>query len=414
MKNKNTVLIFLLIVLASLTFSCSEDKTDSLTEYAGDKGVAPIIVDVSPSSGYSGVTTITITGTGFSNVLSENKVYFSSDSAKILSATSTELVVEAPIIFGDSLRLKTRKSGSEDFSNTIYYELGSAVNEHYQFLGNQEPYAATSDKAGNLYFSFIESAIGKGVYKLSADGMLSEFALRGAETTFNDLKYHSDGYLIGVFGNRAIYKIEEGAKPSVFINSGNTRIKFNALDYDKDTTIWAAGKGGFIVSVKTDKSFKLFEYADEIAGIRVYNDYLYAISGAASEQTIVRFPIVSADSLGQVENVFSFSSNIGIGVIANSITFSAAGQMYIATSQLLPGSDPMDPIYYVNTDGSFGTWYPGLITSFASSFSWGTGTELFVVRDRYPADRAVAASAGYGQSILRIDMERLGAPVFGR
>ncbi|MBU0475524.1 MAG: IPT/TIG domain-containing protein [Bacteroidetes bacterium] len=416
MKNRKIVLskIFMLIILAIMVFSCTPDTNPSLYKSNYDKGIPSEIISVSPESGYSGVTTITITGKNFSPVLEENSVYFSSKKAQILSGSTTELVVKAPIISGDSVRIYTKKVGVEDYSNTYYYKLGSAVSEYYSFVANQEPYVATIDLVGNIYFSYIESTVGKGIYKIDIEGALSEFAPKGGETFFNDLKYHSDGYLVGVYGNKAIFKIESGVKPAVLINTNNNSIKLNSFDFDKNKNIWAAGKGGFIVGAKPDKSFKLFEYTDEISGLRVFNDYLYAISGEDNNQNIVRFPIIYPDSIGTVETYFPFSSNVPVGVVANSLTFAADGQMYIATTPLSTNSDPIDPIMYVNTDGSFGTWYPGLITSGVSSFTWGSGTELFVIRDRFPNDRAVVANPGFGQSILKIDMERLGAPDYGR
>jgi IPT/TIG domain len=413
-KNNNMALSKILFVLITATMyfvGCSPDVTPSLYDSVGDKGIAAEITSVSPESGYSGVTTITLSGNNFSPVLEENSVYFSSAKAEIISCTTTELVVKAPIILGDSLLIKVAKVGVENFSDAYIYKLSSAVSEYYSFLTNQEPYSATLDNEGNIYFSYIEAAKGVGVWQITPDGVLSEFAPKGGETTFSDLKYHSDGYLIGVYGNRAIFIIEAGVKPAVFVNTGDNSIKLNTFDFDKNKTIWAGGKGGKIVSVKPDKSFKFFDYDFEIAGLRVFDDHLYAISGEALSQSIVRFPIISPDSIGAVEEVFNFSANVETGVVANSLTFAADGQMYIALSPLDIG-DPIDPIMFVDNDGSFGTWYPGLIASSASTFTWGVGTEMFIIRNRYPADRTAAPT--FPQNIIIVDMERLGAPEFGR
>lgn len=417
MKKKNnkmslSKIVFVFIAISIFAVGCSPDLTPSLYDSVGDKGVPAEITSVSPASGYSGVTTITITGKNFSSVLEENSVYFSSKKAEILSGTTTQLVVKAPIILGDSLRIFVGKVGVENFSNSHYYKLGAAVNEQYAFLANQEPYAVTVDLAGNVYFSYIDATIGKGIYKISADGVLSEFAPKGGETFFNDLKYHSDGYLIGVYGNKAIFKIEAGVKPAVFVNTNNNNIKLSAFDFDADKNIWSAGKGGFIVRSKPDKTFKLFTYANDISAVRIFNGYLYAISGASGSQNVVRFPIVSADSLGAEEVYFPFSANVGVGLTANSLTFAADGQMYISTTPLSLTSEPIDQIMFVNADGSFGIWYPGLITSYIANLAWGTGTEMYVIRNRYPLDKTIAPTSG--QNILRIDMERLGAPEYGR
>ena len=412
-KFNNSVSLKILFISISLVLlnSCTNDVTPTLYPGDGDKGTPAEITKVTPAEGYAGVTSIIIDGSNFSENADDNFVFFGAARATVLNASATQLNVLAPVIYGDSLRLKV-DNGSDLYSNTILYKLGYAVNEYYPFLANQEPYAATVDKDGNLYFSYIEAAKGLGVWRITAAGVLSEYAPKGGETTFNDLKYNSGGYLIGIYGNRAIFKIEEGIKPAVFVNTGDNSVKLLAFDFDKDTTIWAGGKGGKIVGVKPDKSFKFFEYEYDISGLRVYNDYLYAISGDENSQNVVRFPIVSPDSLGAVEPYFAFSSNVEFGVLANSLTFSADGQMYIATSPLSDNSDPVDPIMFVNSDGSFGTWYAGLAESSVSSFTWGIGTNMYIIRDRFPVDRAV--DAVFTQSILKVDMERLGAPEFGR
>ncbi len=423
MKKENKIRIMLKLFLASISLSiifvgCSPTVEPPLTEKAGDPGIPAEITKVTPASGYSGVTIVTIDGKNFATVTEDNYVYFGAAKAEVLTASATQLVVKAPIIIGDSLLLKISKPSVEKYSNAVFYELTSAISEYYPFLKNQEPYVATSDKSGNLYFSYIEKAKGMGVYKIATNGTLSEYAPKGGETTFSDLKYHSDGYLIGVYGNKAIFKIEEGVKPALFVNTKNNSIKLNAFDFDKDKTIWAGGKGGKIVSAKPDKSFKLFDYGFDIVAIRVFNDYLYAISGDPNAQNIVRFPIISSDSLGTVETVFTFSANVELGDVANSLSFSASGQMYITYTPFFVLNDPnppVNPIMFVNSDGSFGTWYPNQIISSASSFTWSTGVDAFVVRNKYFTLNATGEEViVVPQTILKIDMERLGAPEFGR
>lgn len=398
--------------IALFVSSCENNITPSLYSDDVETGISAEITNVNPTQGYAGVTKILIGGNNFSENPNDNYVYFNSVKANVVSASVNELEIVAPVIIGDSLQLKIGKRGVEKWSNTIIYKLENAVREVYPFLANQEPYSVTTDKQGNLYFSFIESAKGLGVWKLTPNGTLSEFAPKGGETTFFDLKYHSNGYLIGVYGNKAIFKIEEGVKPAVFANTGDNSIKLQALDIDKDSTIWAAGKGGIIVGVKPDKSFKFFNYESDINAVRVFENFLYVISGELNNQDIFRIPIVSADSLGEPELYFSFSSNVEEDVVANALTFSAEGQMFIGISPSLNNDNPVDPIIYVNRDGSFGTWYAGLIESRITSISWSIGTEIFIVRSRYPSDRALDPI--FNQTILAVDMERLGAPEFGR
>ena len=423
MKKENKIRLLLKLFLATISLSiifvgCSPTVEPPLTDKAGDPGIPAEITKVTPTSGYSGVTIVTIDGKNFATITEDNYVYFGSAKAEVLSASATQLVVKSPIIIGDSLLLKISKPSVEKYSNAVLYKLTSAISEYYPFLKNQEPYVATVDKSGNLYFSYKEKGKGMGVYKISTDGALSEFAPKGGETTFSDLKYHSDGYLIGIYGNKAIFKIEEGTKPAVFVNTGKNSVKLNAFDFDENNTIWAGGKGNEIVSVKPDKSLKFFEYEFDIVAMRVFNNYLYAISGNPNAQNVVRFPIVSPDSIGAVETVFAFSSNVEFGDVANSLSFSASGQMYIAITPVFTLNDPnppVNPLMFVNSDGSFGTWYPNQIVSSASSITWTTGVDAFVIRDKYftlndTGEEVIVVP----QTILKIDMERLGAPEFGR
>lgn len=408
--------IFLLSFYSGLSLifltQCTNEYPDSF--YNPDETVKsnPSISNIEPEYVLAGVDNITIWGNNFSDILSENTVYFNSVKATIISSSINKIVVKAPDLPLDSIKVKIDVAGALNFSNIELFKLFPAVEEVFPFETYQEPYTVTSDGLGNLYFSFIEDAVGKGIYKVSADGVLSEFAPKGGETTFSSLKYNSEGYLIGVYGNKAIFKIEAGIKAAVFFNTNNNSIRLFALDYDKDKNIWAAGKGGKIVSVEQDKTVHFFDYEYDISSIRVFNDYLYAISGSTGSQEIVRFPIVTADSIGVAEMVFNFSDNVGIDVIANSITFSADGQMILAITPNSQATAPVDPIMFVNSNGSFGTFYSGLISSSSSYLSWGSGTEMFIIKDRFPVDRAEKAT--FSQNILKLNMGKVGAPEFGR
>jgi hypothetical protein len=422
MKKKNnkmslSKILFAFIAISVFAFGCSPDLTPSLYDSVGDKGVAAEITSVSPANGYSGVTTITITGKNFSTVLEENSVYFSSKKAQILSGSTTELVVKAPIILGDSLRIFVGKVGVENFSNSHFYKLAEAVNEHYPFLANQEPLIVTSDDVGNIYFQYQESSEVLGIWQISSDGILSRYSPKKSSNLYSGLKYHYDNYLLGVASTykNNIVQISKGDAVPVFWATGPNNLKFVAIDFDENKNVWVAGTGGKIVRFATDKSWKAFDYVTEISSIRIFNNYLYAISGSklSFNQNIVRFPILSSDSLGAVETYFQFSENVPLGVTANSLTFAADGQMYIAISPLSTSSNPIDPIMYLNTDGSFGVWYPGLITSSISNLAWGTGTEMYAIRKKYITSAATPVQI-FNQSILRIDMERLGAPEYGR
>jgi len=405
MKKKNNNKILSIISLMTLLFilGCTPDTTPSLYDNVGESLPPAEITSITPASGYAGVTVITIDGNNFAPIAEDNSVYFGPAIAEILSASETQLIVRAPIIYGDSLRVYTKKNGAELYSNTKHCQLSNAVNEYYPFFSYQAPYSATSDLEGNIYFSLTENGTGVGVWKISADSSnLTQFAPIKSETFYNDLKYHSDGYLLGVALRYkfAIFQINEGEVPVVWATASDRKLVFQAIDFDANKNLWAGGKGGKIASFTPDKTYAEFEYDNEVKSLRVFDNYLYAISNSEAGDDVVRFQIFSSDSLGAPESVFNFSNNVGDPTIAaNSLTFSADGDMYI-------GTNASDGVMVVYLDGSFGTWYEGLILPDIISFTWTTGTNVFATR------KAVEGISE--QSIYKIDMERAGAPEYGR
>ena len=401
------------LVLTILNIQCTEDVTPVLYSEE-DIGATPVILSMEPTQGLAGVTEIKIIGENFSAEAVNNIVNFGSIPAKIIRASTNELIVLAPDLVGDSINVKISVLGAEKFSDPVLYKLDAAVAELYPFQAFQEASAITTDEFGNIYFSLVEDNAGKGIKKLTPDGEILDYApIGGGETFFWSLKYKTGGTLYGVRGLHAIFEITEGNPAAIFVVFSRAN-KMSDLDFDKDQNIWTAGKGGKIFRVTPDKDIKSFDFEDDVSAIRIFDDYLYLAAKSDGNQNIVRIPIISADSLGEAEVYFQFSSNVEAGKEVESFTFAADGSMYIATSLIATTEDPMDPIMFVNTDGSFGTWYPNLIGSYSSSITWGPGINAFIVRDKYVKTVGEEDVTVFTQTILKLNMERLGAPEFGR
>jgi len=401
MKKNLKIIPIVSIITLIFMIGCSPDTTPSL--YTDDgPGATPVIATMNPTQGLAGVTEITIAGSNFSTVADDNFVYFGPLRATVLSASENELRVVAPDLVQDSIQVKIAVSGAELFSNSELYKLDAAVAEVYPFLGFQQPYAITSDELGNLYFSLAEDGAGKGVKKISPDGELTDFAPKGGETFYFSLKYKTGGTLYGVRGVRAIFEITEGNAPGVFAALDNGTAMFD-LDFDEDGNIWTAGKGGKIYRVTPEKDIKSFDFADNISSMRIFNDYLYLAVKSETSQDIVRIPMISADSLGVAEIYFPFSTHYGFEVLdVKAITFANDGQLYI-------GTDGLNPIVYVNADGTYGYWYENLISPKIINFGWSTGVNLFAVREQF-----VGGGIETTQTIYTLNMEKEGAPEYGR
>lgn len=398
MKTKNTymniVLILSAFIFLLLVNSCSNDITPSLYEDQ-PKGATPVINSLDPAEkALAGITNITITGENFSTVAENNLVFFNSAPAAILSVSTTELIVKAPNIVSKSIVVKIAVHGVELFSNSMSYELVSAISEPFKFKDFEDPYAITTDIDENIYLSFVSTNVGQGVNKLTPTGELSNFAPKGGETFYNGLKYGGNGVLYGVRAVRAVFEITEGNSPATYAVLDNGTAMFD-LDFDKDKNIWTGGAGGKLYRVTPDKDIKSFEFEPTVISIRIFNDHLYAAASDDNGDAVWKFPIISSDSLGAATKYFDIEANYP-STSAFAITFSEDGVLYI-------GTDFENPIIAVNPDLTHEEWYPGVLASPADKFVWGNGENLYYT----------IGETGT-RTIIKVNMGRSGAPDYGR
>ncbi|GAB4135987.1 MAG: hypothetical protein Fur0015_08610 [Ignavibacteriales bacterium] len=398
---------FLALAVLFVFASCNEDLTPSLWEDK-PKGDTPVISEVSPANtALAGVTIITIKGSNFLSDPSKNYVYFGGKQASIISASPTELVVKAPDITGN-LKLKIGVFGAELFSNEISYTLEPAVENVYAFKEFELPYAVAIDASNNIFFSLVSDNIGKGIMKLTPDGTLTNFAPKGGETFYNSIKVGPGGKIYGVRNARAVFEISEGSAPVAW-SATETSLKFVDLDFDAAKNIWTAGAGGKIYRFTSATDKKGFDFAKDITALRVFNDggkeYLYVATTSATEKAVYRMEIVSKDELGTPELYFDFSSKFDILTKSiTAITFAQDGDLFL-------GLNSSETIVVVHPDKSFSSWYPGLIKEPVINFTWDNGNNLYYSRGKITnVDGKITSQ----QFIIRVNMEKPGAPYYGR
>ena len=395
------------LVILFMFASCNEDLTPSLWEDK-PKGDTPVISEVSPASiALAGVTTITIKGSNFLTDASKNYVYFGGKQASILSSSSTELVVKAPDVTGD-LKLKVGVFGAELFSNEIPYTLEAAVQSIYGFKDFELPYALAVDANNNIFFSLVSDNNGKGIMKLTPDGTLTNFAPKGGETFYNSIKVGPSNKIYGVRNVRAVFEVSEGTAPVAWSATEST-LKFVDLDFDSQKNIWTGGTGGKIYRFTSATDKKGFDFAKDITSLRVFNDgvkeYLYVATTSSTEKAVYRMQIVSKDELGTPEKYFDFSANFDILTKSiTAITLSQDGDMFL-------GLNTSETIVVVHPDGTFSSWYPGLIKEPVINFTWDNGNNLYYSRGKITN---VGGTITSQQLIIKVNMEKPGAPYYGR
>lgn len=405
-------LIFLLLVSLTILFfnGCSDEPTPSLYDPNLTSGAQPVITSVNPpGSALAGVSEITITGNNFSPVKEYNFVFFNSSKATVLEASTTMLKVLAPKVVSDTVIIKIAVHGAELFSENFMYQLKPSVAEYYAFdatLG-QKPYGITLDANENLYVSLI----GLNVSKITPDKVMSLWAPKGTETQWNSMQYGPSNTIYAAKLLRGVWKINEGVAPTnVPWVAAPTGASIFDMDFDNNHNIWAVGSNttlanNSIVLMKQDATLKSFIFPHRLRAVRYFNGKLY-FAGLINGKEAVWNAVVEGDSIHSFNLYFNYSDNVDSVSIINAITFSADGDLYIATNKTV------DPITIVHSDGSYEPLYPGNFDPKTNiiAMAWGNGVFLYVTRAEYIEGTTVKLK----QTVLAVNMQKNGAVYYGR
>ncbi|MCX7876074.1 MAG: IPT/TIG domain-containing protein [Melioribacteraceae bacterium] len=400
MKNLKQILVTI-IGITILISACKEEPAPSLYQQL-DKGATPVITSVVPDKeALAGVTEIVINGSNFSANKDDNFVFFGTAKATVISATPTQLIVKAPALVKNALDLKIAVQGVENFSNIVKYNLLEAVGVYYNFTKAVEnPITVTVDNNENVYV-YLKDA---GIRKITPDGKISNWAQKGAESFFFDMKFGPNNVLIGTRNLRALFAVEEGKTPSTYVTFP-TGIAILALDFDANKNIWCAGSGGSMFSVTPAKVTNSFTIDYSVSALRVYNGYLYVAGKSSTEEAIYRYKINSETSLGTKEKFFDIGAAYGLNKVnVNGIAFGNDGEMILGTNQT-------DAFISVK-NGVASKFYPGLILPEVKSLMWGTKKNLFYTREIIETSSTGTVTIYY--TLVRVDMQKTTAPYFGR
>ena len=393
-----TILSFALLLILG---SCEDDITPSLYDTVGPPGSTPVIESVNPpDAALAGVTRIVINGQNFSSVPENNFVYFDAAKANVLEASATQLTVTAPNIVKDEVNLKIAVFKVELFSNIVKYQLKSAVSELFEFKETDLPVGITTDLAGDVYVSLAQFGTGKGVKKIK-DGVLVDYAPKGAEVIWSALKYGPDNIIYGAKQLRGIWQIPEGqAATNAPWRVFPTGVKIYDLDFDVNKNIWAVGDNENIFYAPGDGSDPVpFPFKANLRSVRYFENYIYVAGGKDGVQGVWRFEMLAPDNIGPAELYYDLTADYpGVLTRINAITFAEDGDLYV-------GTNLTEVILIVHPDKTVEPLYPGTLTRNALLFAWGPDTFLYYLRE---------AEDGNTQTIIKLDMQKSGAPHYGR
>lgn len=378
-----------------LFWGCEKEAAPSIYNPNHIDAPAPVIASITPvDSAQGGVDTLVISGSNFSAETGKNIVYVNATAATIYQSNKTQILVKAPRTeVGDSALIRIAVQGAEKFSNGIYYKIQPAIIDYAEvtnpkLLGaNEFVKAVTTDSSGNVYVSVtLVSATGSsdlGIRKISPNGVMTTFAPPASGVSeVLPLKMGPDGSLYTIRSSRRIFRYNSAGTNSgtAWITLSPASVSITDFDFSTNKTLWAAGSNNpitnaTIYAILPNATIKTFPFAASVRSVRVYNNYLYMSAQKDSVWGIWRAQLLANDDLGTPELYFDFSAAFGLSVIPQGITFSANGDLYIATNApagiVIVTPSNISMVRYTD--------YSSLFGSFVRYLAWGNGTELYAV-----------------------------------
>ncbi len=409
--------IFVFIAIVGLSACNEKNNVEPLYNPTFSNVLAPVITSVSPSdSAFAGIDEITITGSNFALSADSMAVFFNNVKATILSVDANKVIVKAPNLVKDTVKIKISKFTAEKLSNIATYKLTSALATIKEFSTGNRPYMITLDNSANLYYNSTLNNISEGIIKITPEGIASEYAKKGGETNYSALKFAKTDGMLGARKVTALFKVVPGGAPTTYLSGFSKAV--TDFDYDANGSIWVVSSQDQIYRVNPNtKDKKTFSPGGLFRACRVFNGYLYAAgqkSSTEKSEIVWRFPIVNADSIGDREVYFDFSaagySSVSNPVVIQGITFSQDGFLYI-------GNDGEEPIIIVNpNDKSSAPLFPGVLNPSKKnklvSLFWGEGYFLYYVRQIINTDDKTTPLP-LADAIIKVNTRKLGAPYFG-
>lgn len=383
---KKTLFSLSLILIAALALTGCYEWPDPIFNPDEEEPPVPTITGVSATTVLGGMESLTITGTGFGTDATKIIVHFKKGSTtaigRTLSTTDTEVVVEAPALYSDSLEIWLDKIPCWRFAkyteNLITIEQGVkaipiittktldkvAINENNDIYvaqgGSKDMLLIEGDSISTVVgASFSDS---KPVLGMKAKG----------SSVYYSLLYRFAKY--------------DGTIERVDVNS--PKLNCNDFDFANNGKIYFTADNN-IFSLNHDLSTQGTPVTDLnylYKKCQVYNDKMYVTatydgddSLRTNEKLILAYPINTDGSLGTEEVVINWTEDFAGSEISD-ITFDANGSMYVATKTSTP-IYVIEPVAGSYADGNIELLYPVLLNDKVNSMSWEVGSSMAIITE---------------------------------
>ena len=393
MKKTLKSLSLILIVVLALT-GCYE-WPDPIWN-PDDTGLAtPTITGVDVTELLGGIENITITGSGFGDAADEVLVYFKNGTTvgrgRTLSASDTQLIVEAPPTYSDSLEIWIDRRGCFEYAKYTTNLVTISEGIKSMPIVSTSPLIITAiNEDGDI---IVGQGSNKAVFSVTVDDSISTIPDVSFSTTLSMLSMRSKGtdiyytlreYLCRYDGALTRFKVntdKANCTDFAFADNNKVYVVGNSFIYSADDVL----DNATLALDDTDYNFTKCEYYD--GKLYVATTYQGADTLITGEKAIMAYPVNANGTLGAAEEIINWTDDFAGAIISN-IVFDADDRMYVATETRTP-IYVIEPVAGSYADGNINLLYPVLLDANILSMRWETGDYMGFLAEDSDAIRTV-------------------------
>lgn len=389
---------------------CEYDGPEAIWDPNPPSGAAPVIQQVEPPSrAAAGANELRLVGSNFSSATGGNKVYVSGAEVRIKSASANEIRILRPSVAGDSLSIRVVVEGAAVMASHYPYRVDEVKFLIEGLEGIASVVVIAVDRDENL-FALNSQRV---VRKVTPGGEASDYATLPTRINarfVTEMRIGPNGFLYLARNLANLDRVPPGSStPETF---GNIPLTVEFFDFDENGNIFAGGRRGLSVVDPAGAATAVGQYDSfVIKAVRVFAPYVYvAANYTGTDASVPAWAIwrntieSSSGNLGVKQLFFNWAQSGDLASAAiSTMALDEQGNVYVGTTDRTVAA----PLLMISSDGTTSdALYAGILELGAERIVWGTGKSFYLSRG--------SASAVQSRRVFRLEMDKNGAPDYGR
>jgi IPT/TIG domain-containing protein len=388
-KMKKTLMSLSLILIVVLALTGCYEWPDPIWNPDDSGRAVPTISSVSTTTLRGGIDNLTITGSGFGTVAEELLVRFKNGTTvgtgRVISATDTEIIVEAPAVYSDSLEIWIDLRGCFEFAkfNSSLITISSGLTA-LPIISSSPLNEIGINENGDI---IVALGSNKNVISVTVDDSISQISNVVFASSLNVLSLRTKGNMIyytvremlvdydGTSWKRhKVNDTKNNLNDFAFANNGKVYCASREYIYSTDHDLGGAVDDKNTL-IGTDA---VYDTTLNFTKCEVYDDKLYVAATyvgpdtlRTNEKLILSYDINTDGTLSGKTIVINWTEDFA-GSIISGITFDSSDKMYVATETRTP-IYVIDPVAGSYADGNITLLYPVLLKDEIISMRWDAG-----------------------------------------